>query len=211
MLSRLGEQLRSDANRLPRPVTRPPVNLPDLDDRAIETEAKEAASKVRVIRAGRDAWEAINKAASFESWACRIGPALAIGKRHALKVTRANAAWGRAYSREFNLWVRQHGFERMPAATRSMAVELAENITAIEQWRSTLPEKQRRRLVHPQSIVKRWKASLAHGSGRSPQDWKREAVAAWARFCACAKALPPDQAAPLWATAQAQAAAVLGA
>jgi hypothetical protein len=56
----------------------------------------------------------------------------------------------------------------MQKSVRSVAIELAENITAIEQWRSTLDERTRRRLVHPLSNVARWKASLAHGNGRSP-------------------------------------------
>ena len=98
------------------PVTLPKLNLGDLDVEAIEAEARQAATKVKTIRAGRDAWEAINKAQSFEGWKA-IGAALAVGKAHALRVTGANAAWGRNYSREFNLWVRQHGFDKMPAAT----------------------------------------------------------------------------------------------
>jgi hypothetical protein len=114
MLSRLGEELRSDHNRTPRPVTMPPIHLPDLDDRAIEAETRQAQARVRVIRAGRDAWEAIAKAQSFDGLLA-IGAALSIGKRHALKVTGANRAWGRAYSREVNLWIKAHGFERMPA------------------------------------------------------------------------------------------------
>jgi hypothetical protein len=87
-----------------------------------------------------------------------------------------------------------HGFERMPASTRSVAVELHENAEAIEQWRSTLPQKQRRRLVHPLSNVRRWRASTSHGDGRCPADLKRDAVAAWRRFVSCVGALPPDQA-----------------
>ena len=46
-----------------------------------------------MIRAGRDAWEAIGKAESFEAWK-RIGAARAIGKAHALGVTGANSARG---------------------------------------------------------------------------------------------------------------------
>jgi len=73
-----------------------------------------------------------------------------------------------------------------------------------------LPEKQRRRLIHPLSNVRRWRASLNHGNGKCPQDLRRDAVAAWRRFVCCMKSLPPDQAAPLWQAAQAQAAVSLG-
>ena len=201
MLSRLGMELRSDQNRIPRPITRPSINLPPLDDETIAAEARTAAAKIKTIRLGRDAWEQIAKAQSFDGWLV-IGAALSIGKRHALKVTGANAAWGRNYSHEFSLWVRQHGFEKTPAATRSVAVELHENAHTIEAWRSTLDERTRRRLVHPLSNVRRWRAS-AHANGRSPTDL-RHAKAAWRRFRSCLEGLPLDQAAPLRQAAQAE-------
>jgi hypothetical protein len=34
--------------------------------------------------------------------------------------------------------------------------------------------------------------------GKSPADYKMEAVAAWRRFLACVQALPADQAQSLW-------------
>jgi hypothetical protein len=52
-----------------------------------------------------------------------------------LKVTEANRAWGRNYSREFRAWIKRHGFDKMPAATRSVAVELHEHAEAITSWR----------------------------------------------------------------------------
>jgi hypothetical protein len=202
MLSRLGIELRSQDGP-PRPVTMPPIRLPDLDDRAIEAETREAQSRVRLIRAGRDAWEAINKAQSFDGWKA-IGAALAVGKTHALRVSGARTAWGRNYSREFGAWIKQHGFDKMPAATRSVAVELHENAEAITSWRDTLPERQRKRLVHPLSVTRRWKASTAH-NGKSSTDLRRDAVAAWRRFVSCASSLPAAEARPLWQAVSAEA------
>jgi hypothetical protein len=106
------------------------------------------------------------------------GPALAIGKAHALRISRAPTAWGRNYSREFGEWIKQHGFGKMSAPTRSVAVELHDNAEAITAWRNTLPERQRKRLIHPLSVTRRWKASTAHGNGGCPADLKRDAVAA---------------------------------
>jgi hypothetical protein len=53
-----------------------------------------------------------------------IGAALAVGKAHALRVTGANAAWGRNYSREFSQWMKAHGFHKMTPSVRSHAIEL---------------------------------------------------------------------------------------
>jgi hypothetical protein len=47
-----------------------------------------------------------------------------------------------------------------------VAIELHENATAIEAWRATLPEQRRKRLVHPLSNVRRWRASLNHSNGK---------------------------------------------
>ena len=190
--------------RSPPPVTRPPINLPPLDDKAIEAEARAAAAKIKTIRAGRDAWEAINKAQSFDGWKA-IGAALAVGKAHALKAARVRQAWGRAYGLEFGAWIKAHGFERMPAATRSVAIELHENAEAITAWRDTLPERQRKRLISPLAVTRRWKASTAHGNGKSPTDLKRDAVAAWRRFRSCLERLPATDAQPLWRLIAAEA------
>ena len=157
MLNRLGSQTL-DHKRPPAPITIPVLNLPPVDDKIIEAECRQAQARVRVIRAGRDAWAEINKAASFESW-LRIGHALSIGKAHALRVSGVRQAWGRAYGLEFGAWIKAHGFEKMAKSVRSVAIELHENAHAIEQWRSTLDERTRRRLVHPLSNVRRWRAS----------------------------------------------------
>lgn len=176
------------------------VTLPRLVFMAGRDDPKAVAEQIstmRAIRAGRDAWEAIGKAQSFEAWRS-IGAALAIGKAHALRVTGANRAAGQRYCREFGKWVRKYGFAQMPKSTRSVAILLHENATAIEEWRATLPERQRRRLVHPLSNVRAWRASTVNGNGKCLQDLKREAMRAWRRFVSCARLLPPDQAAPLW-------------
>jgi hypothetical protein len=162
------------------PVTLPKLSLldaqqPDIDDSAVRF------MEHRTIKRGLEAWQAINRAESFEGWRA-IGAALSVGKAHALRVTGANAAWGRNYSRAFGEWMKANGFDRMPKSTRSVAIELHENAAAIEAWRASLPERQRKRLVHPLSNVRRWRAATAHGNGKFPQDLKRDAMAAWRRF-----------------------------
>jgi hypothetical protein len=95
----------------------------------------------------------------------------------------------------------------MPAPTRSVAIELHENAEAIEAWRSTLPERRRKRLVHPLSNVRAWRRSTAprqrttlsieNGAGGPREyigDLQRDALAHWRSFCACLEALPPEQA-----------------
>jgi hypothetical protein len=190
----------------PAAITLPRFDLPTIDDAAERKAVAERIATTRIIRSGRDAWEQINKAESFDGWKA-IGAALSIGKRHALRTTGANAAWGRNYGRAFSDWNKAHGFGTMPKGTRSWAIALHENAKAIEQWRQGLSEQRRKRLVNPQSVVKRWQKEMHHGDGKCPQDLKRDAVAAWKRFVSCVEMLPPDQAAPLWRAVAAEVAA----
>jgi hypothetical protein len=72
-LNRLGVEAFN--NRPPAATTMPAINLPDLDTKAIEAEAREAQARVRVIGAGRYAWEQIAKSGSFSGWVA-VGKAL---------------------------------------------------------------------------------------------------------------------------------------
>lgn len=137
--------------------------------------------EVRTIKAGRNALEAIERAETFTAWMA-IGKALCIGKAHALRVTGANAAWGRNYSRAFSSWMKANGFQNLPPPTRSHAIEMAEHEAAIIAWRDGLPERQKRRLIHPQSVTQRWRAATISPDARSPADLRRDATAAMAKI-----------------------------
>ena len=189
MSNRIGEQYERRPISLPRLVF-----LADPDDLG---EAAERLAITRVVRKGRDRWEEIGKAETFSAW-CDIGTALAIGKAHALKVTGANRAWGQHYSREFGQWIKANGFDRMPKSTRSVAIELHENAEAIEAWRETLPERQRKRLIHPLSNVRRWRAATAGLKEPRARDLQHDALIHWRRFQTCLAQMPEDQAAYLW-------------
>jgi hypothetical protein len=151
---------------------------------------------VKVIRAGVDAWKAITKTESFDGWLA-IGRALQIGRDYALRTSGANSAMGRLYCREFSIWIEGHGFRGMKKSVRSVAIELAENSAAITAWRDSLPERQRRRLIHPLSVTRRWRMATQVQT-KTLSRTHDAAKAAWKRFVACVESLPPDQAMPLW-------------
>ena len=198
-----GEMFRGE-ERQSAPVTLP--KLPCLETPPVDDDGGRFAEQ-RTIRAGLDAWQTIGKADSFENWKA-IGAALAIGKAHALRVTGANAAWGRNYSRAFGDWIKAHRFDKMAKSVRSVAIELHEHAAEVERWRATLTEKQRKRLVHPLSNVRRWRQATQTKTTGDADDALKAAEVAWRRFVSCMAALPPDQAAPFWQAVQAQAAAL---
>ena len=113
-----------------------------------------------------------------------------------LKVTEANRAWGRNYSREFRAWIKRHGFDKMPAATRSVAVELHEHAEAITSWRDGCQSDK------GDGSFTRYRSQDA---GEPLSARQRTPSRAWARFCACTKALPAGEAAPLWRLIAAEA------
>jgi hypothetical protein len=96
----------------------------------------------------------------------------------------------------------------MAKSVRSVAIELHEDAKAIEAWRATLPERQRRRLVHPLSNVRNWKGATEQYQAQRSRDLKWDAQYAWRRFCACLDALPAHEAAPLWQAALAELASM---
>jgi hypothetical protein len=173
-----------------RPVSVPPITLPP-DSASLVALDDEHAAEVRILRDGRAAWQAIGKADTFENW-CVIGRALQIGKISALRVSGANRAMGRTYSLAFHQWAKEHGFHRMNKSVRSVSIELAENLQAITEWRATLTEKQRRRLVHPLSNVRGWQR--ATGQFAKQRNIAEEAQQALRRLLSLIAHLPAAQA-----------------
>ena len=161
----------------------------------IDAHKAEAIIRIRIIRAGRDAWGEIAKSENFEAWLA-IGKALTIGKAHALKASGANAPWGQNYCRAFSAWAKETGFSTMRASDRSYAIALSENLGAITSWRATLSDKQRGRLRSAQANVRRWR--IATGQHRQPEDLKLRATMHWRRFLDCLRAMPPAEREPLW-------------
>jgi hypothetical protein len=184
-----------------------PVTLPRLAFMVEPDDLKEVAERItamRIVRVGRDALETLNKAQSYDSW-LKVGAALSIGKQWVLTTSGANCAWGSVYSKAFNRWLVEHGFTAIRPSDRSHAVYLHENRVALTAWRDSLPEHRRRRLIGAQAVVKRWRKTTQPAEPK-PADVE-QARAAWRRFVSCVEMLPPDQAAPLWQAAHAQAAA----
>jgi hypothetical protein len=76
----------------------------------------------------------------------------------------------------------------------------------LEHWQANLPDKQRRRLRGAQQNVKRWRKTTRQGERQ--HDDVAVALAAWRRFVSCVRALPTEQAAPVWQAALSEVAAL---
>ena len=207
MLSRLGVPLRDTKEPPPVAVTLPDLSFlkkgPPVDD---EPELRETAGRfleARTIKAGAECWQAQGRSNSFAAF-LKIGRALLLGRKFVLESTGANAPMGARYCVAFSKWTEAHGFVGMQSSLRSVCIDLAENSDAITAWRNGLPERQRKRLVHPLSVTRRWLAST-HANGKSPTDLRRDAKAALTHFRSCVTALPRDEARVLWRLIAAEA------
>src|SRR5262249_27232184 len=153
------QRIQYDNGRtVPPSVTLPTLSLPEPDPQAI---AEETVAKIerKVIRAGRDAWDNIKRAETFEGWLA-IGQAITIGRAVALRASGSTFPNGPSYSRALREWCDAHGFRGMDKQTRYAATELIANLDAITAWRVTLPEHRRRRLVQAASNLRHWRRSL---------------------------------------------------
>ena len=92
----------------------------------------------------------------------------------------------------------------MRKSTRSTAIEFWQNIEAITAWRdAALTDRERLRLVHPLSNLRRWRKETAPPAQASGCDVAKAAAAHWQKFVVCVQAMPADQAAPFLAQAAA--------
>jgi hypothetical protein len=82
---------------------------------------------------------------------------------------------------------------------------LVEHLEDIEAFRLTLSEKRRRQLKHPLSNVAAWRKATVQAAEPLRGDPVKAATVALTRFCALTKALPTDEAQPLWRLIAAEA------
>jgi hypothetical protein len=110
------------------------------------------------IALGREAWAKISQTTTFAAWKA-IAVALALGRAHALRLAGANRPYGAKYARAFNGWLDENGFRSMSYGTRAACCKLADNIAAIETWRSTLSMIEQASQNHPETIIRGWRRS----------------------------------------------------
>lgn len=113
------------------------------------------------IEAGRQAWQRLqaHQRAAWADWRA-VGEAIKIGRDVALLAANAKTPHGKIYTRIFGDWLRDNGLDEIRQAHRYRLLLCIENIAAIEAWRAGLPERQRDRYNHPDSIWFAWRRAM---------------------------------------------------
>jgi hypothetical protein len=119
----------------------------------------DARADADVVAAGKAAWARVRAGSTFSDWIL-IAKAISVGRSLCLKAAGANRPVGGAYNKAIAAWVRKNGLDGITRAERCRCFRLLENLPAVEQWRATLDDAQRRKFNSPDAVIAAWRRSL---------------------------------------------------
>jgi hypothetical protein len=137
------------------------VQSPLAEDAAKDELAKPTQDPSEdAVRQGQEAWSRLRANSTWTDWIA-VGAAHVIGRAAAMRDAYTNTAKGRAYNVTFSAWQKKFGFEALDKGDRSRLFEVMDHVKEIDDWLQKLPDKERLRLNHPNSVLRRWKAATA--------------------------------------------------
>ena len=190
MLNRRGGEFFDPSAPPPAPVALPELSFLKKGPPHEESPRRETAAKFaehRIVAAGRTAWESIARAEreTFESWKA-VARSLG-GSRQASCASRLRGRCterGALHCRADGLAHQELWQSANAKATRYWCCRMHEHLPDIEQWRATLPESRREKLINPLSVCRAW-LRATQVNGKCHGDPLKAAEAAWRRFCSC--------------------------
>src|SRR6516165_4873035 len=107
----------------------------------------------------RAAWLQIKKAQTrmWSQW-MTVGEGLMEGRRWAMAQAGVNRPEGKGYNTALSEWLTRYGVSDMDASDRAKLLQLMEERLAIEEWRATLTDHERRTLNNPTLVWRKWNA-----------------------------------------------------
>jgi hypothetical protein len=112
------------------------------------------------IKRGQEAWHRHKNNATWNDWLA-IGEALQIGRQDAMAAAGTNQPAGSKYNAVFGEWLARHQFDDIDKSDRSRLMEVMDNLAAVNVWRETLTQTARLRYNHPNTVLRKWKATVA--------------------------------------------------
>jgi len=106
------------------------------------------------------AWQRVKKAQTrmWGDW-MTIGEGLMEGRRWAMQMAGTNRPEGKGYVTSFAEWLKRYRVDDMDKSDRAKLLKLMEERPAVEEWRDTLPDYERRSLNNPIVVWRRWTAA----------------------------------------------------
>jgi hypothetical protein len=122
----------------------------------------------RIGRAMMAAWGRLKKAQgrTWSEWMI-IGDGLLEGRHWAMKVAGTNKPEGKGYVTAYAEWLKRYKVDDMDRSDRAKLLQLMEERPAVEEWRATLSDHERRNLNNPVIIWRKWTAATRVKKPRS--------------------------------------------
>ena len=106
------------------------------------------------------AWSRIKKsqARMWGDW-MTIGEGLLEGRRWAMQMAGTNKPEGKGYVMAYSEWLKRYKVDDMDKSDRAKLLQLMEERPAVEEWRATLTDYERRNLNNPTIAWRKWTAA----------------------------------------------------
>jgi hypothetical protein len=78
-------------------------------------------------------------------------------------------AQGGRFEKAMGDWLIANGFKEINKATRSQLLDCLKHRAEIEKWRSQLTDSERWKFNHPDTVLKKWKASIVVSDPNEPK------------------------------------------
>jgi hypothetical protein len=88
-----------------------------------------------------------------------IGDGLMEGRRWAMQQAGTNAPEGKGYALAYSEWLDRYRMQDFDKSLRAKLLQLMEERPAVEAWRASLTDQERRDLNNPAVIYRRWTAA----------------------------------------------------
>jgi hypothetical protein len=114
----------------------------------------------RIGRAMMAAWSRVKKAETrmWGEW-MTIGEGLMEGRRWAMHQAGTNKPEGKGFVMAYSEWLHRYKVDDMDKSDRAKLLQLMEERPAVEEWRMTLTDPERRRLNNPIIVWRKWTAA----------------------------------------------------
>jgi hypothetical protein len=128
-----------------------------------------SAATEKLIEQGKAAWESLKRVESWDQWRT-IGFAIEAGRKDIMKSLNINDPHSNAkkLKDEIGIWLKATGFNEIDKTVRSRLRSCIEHLTQIEEWRKTLDANERVALNHPNSIWRKYEATLKDANAGKP-------------------------------------------
>jgi hypothetical protein len=120
---------------------------------------------LEIVRLGQQAMA--RKRRVWDDWIA-VAKAIQIGRAEVMRELYTNEPRGRRYEKAFGNWLVANSFKEIDKGARSRLLDCLKHIVEIEEWRAGLTDSQRFKFNHPDSVLRKWRASTVVPDPNAP-------------------------------------------